>query len=715
MASCLSSRKVWYTLVVTILMVYPGSTAATRSSTTAHWVVVTPGWNLLSLPAGVANCSTHALFPTATSPAYVFEPVAGYVVRDTLRPGEGFWLRFGTADTLLVHGESLLEHSVDVDSGWNLVGAISVPINAPSNHWPWGGWLASEFFRYVPGVGFQADTLLRPGTGYWVKASGPGSISMVVPGGGPCAVTPTVEYEGKTYNTVQIGTQCWLRENLDVGTMIPGAQDQTNNGTIEKYCYNDDTIFCATYGGLYQWDEVTQYDTTQGVQGICPPGWHVPRLAEFQTLSSTLGDDGNALKAVGQGADSGAGTNTSGFSALLAGNRGFLHGYFYELGSSGFFWSSTQYDGPYSHYLVLNIDDAYVGLPRTLKYHGFSVRCLRDNLPPEKPSGPTPPDGSVEQSPGLRLEWNCADPDGHAITYDVFAGITNPPVTPVALSEPNASVGLTGLAGSTVHYWRVVARDEHGDTTTGPVWSFTTGAIGGSPCPGTPTVTYAGKTYNTVQIGAQCWLRENLDVGTMVLGDSNQVNNSVIEKYCYDNDPVNCAANGGLYQWDEAMQYSHDAGSTGHLSAGVAHPDAGGVPDVEFDGGWRWECAEGERSGNWRRSGHKHERLFCAARGQPLLQWGLLRSRVLRGLLEFHAVRCSARSQPEPTLLRRGHLPVRQRLQVPRVQRSLPQGLATLPRPTTRKPRPHGRGFHVEWAFSERSLRDPSRTTPRPS
>ena len=61
---------------------------------------------------------------------------------------------------------------------------------------------------------------------------------------------------------MQIGSQCWLRENLDVGTMVLGAQEQTDNGTIEKYCYDDNPANCATYGGLYQWNEAMQYDTT---------------------------------------------------------------------------------------------------------------------------------------------------------------------------------------------------------------------------------------------------------------------------------------------------------------------------------------------------------------------------------------------------------------------------------------------------------------------
>src|ERR1035437_2147476 len=138
----------------------------------------------------------------------------------------------------------------------------------------------------------------------------------------PCPGVQTVDYGGKTYNTVQIGSQCWLKENLDVGTMInsaTAADSMRNNGIIEKYCFNDDPNNCTTYGGLYQWNEAMQYVTTPGSKGICPTGWHIPTSAEDSTLITTVSNDGNALKAVGQDSTS---TNTSGFSALLAGYRG---------------------------------------------------------------------------------------------------------------------------------------------------------------------------------------------------------------------------------------------------------------------------------------------------------------------------------------------------------------------------------------------------------
>jgi uncharacterized protein (TIGR02145 family) len=193
----------------------------------------------------------------------------------------------------------------------------------------------------------------------------------------PCLGIPTVEYGGKAYHTVQIGNQCWLKENLDVGTRINGSADQKNNGILEKYCYNDNLAYCAVYGGLYQWDEAMQYSTT-GTQGICPTGWHIPTGLEFQTLNTTVSNDGNALKAIGQGTGSGAGTNTSGFSALLAGDRSSEHGLFFWLGGYTYFWISTNYDATGAIYEYLYYNDSVIAFQGIDKAEGFSVRCLKD-------------------------------------------------------------------------------------------------------------------------------------------------------------------------------------------------------------------------------------------------------------------------------------------------------------------------------------------------
>lgn len=209
--------------------------------------------------------------------------------------------------------------------------------------------------------------------------------------------TSTVSYEGIIYNTVLIGSQCWLKENLNVGTKINGSGDQTNNSILEKYCYDNQEAYCTTHGGLYQWAEAVQYQggATNAanptipfagyVQGICPPGWHIPSQTELNTLSTSVGGDGNKLKTVGQGSGAGAGTNTSGFSVLLAGIRNVIDGfnptnysvldqYTYILSSSpddfGITSSATAFVFYYNY-------DYFAGVGIS-KVNGISVRCLRD-------------------------------------------------------------------------------------------------------------------------------------------------------------------------------------------------------------------------------------------------------------------------------------------------------------------------------------------------
>jgi uncharacterized protein (TIGR02145 family) len=187
----------------------------------------------------------------------------------------------------------------------------------------------------------------------------------------------TITYSEKIYHKVKIGTQTWLKENLDVGVMIHGKDLAKNNGIIEKYCYNDSIANCDKYGGLYQWNEAMQYVTTQGTQGICPTGWHIPTFAELQTLDSLENQDGNSLKAVGQGTGPGAGTNTSGFSVLLAGFRQY-NGTLGGLGNITGIWSSTENGSANAYYVYLWGGVSDISFSLIDKGYGFSVRCVKD-------------------------------------------------------------------------------------------------------------------------------------------------------------------------------------------------------------------------------------------------------------------------------------------------------------------------------------------------
>ncbi|MCK9204838.1 MAG: hypothetical protein M0P58_10460, partial [Bacteroidales bacterium] len=205
--------------------------------------------------------------------------------------------------------------------------------------------------------------------------------------------------DDNNYATVTVGSQVWMAENLNAGTMIPGSSQQTNHSTVEKYCYDDDEANCNIYGGLYQWDEMMQYVVTPGIKGICPEGWHIPTDGEWCTVTQYLdptidcNDLGNSgtnaggkMKSTGtieagaglwHGPNTGA-TNESGFSGLPGGDRGDDGGFSYQ-GYYAYFWSSSQNDA--TNAWIRSLMYCYEVVHRNginLKTYGFSVRCLRD-------------------------------------------------------------------------------------------------------------------------------------------------------------------------------------------------------------------------------------------------------------------------------------------------------------------------------------------------
>jgi uncharacterized protein (TIGR02145 family) len=194
--------------------------------------------------------------------------------------------------------------------------------------------------------------------------------------------------DGQTYSSVLIGTQCWMAENLNIGTRINGVAEQTDNSIIEKYCFDNSEVNCDTYGGLYQWNEMMQYATIEGVQGICPAGWHLPTDEEWTILTAFLGGEsiaGGKMKATGT-FEAGTGlwyapnegaTNSSGFTVLPGGIRDY-NGSFYDMGSYAYFWSSTEFyfDNAWGRFLGYN--NSVVLTYDGYKYDGFSSRCIQD-------------------------------------------------------------------------------------------------------------------------------------------------------------------------------------------------------------------------------------------------------------------------------------------------------------------------------------------------
>ena len=217
--------------------------------------------------------------------------------------------------------------------------------------------------------------------------------------GQPCPETPTVkDIDGNTYNTVQIGRQCWTKENLKVskyndGTTIPNVKDdklwsQLSTGGWSNY--NNDPVN-DVYGKFYNFYAVDD------ARELCPTGWHVPTDIEWTTLVDYLGGE-----SVAGGKMRVKGTNESGFTALEGGYRT-NDGVFTNLTRDAFFWSATA-NGDNNALTRVLYDISYGnGITRTdyrtLKSYGFSIRCLKDTVP-------TPPSGSTKvtfKAPNVKI------------------------------------------------------------------------------------------------------------------------------------------------------------------------------------------------------------------------------------------------------------------------------------------------------------------------
>ncbi len=169
--------------------------------------------------------------------------------------------------------------------------------------------------------------------------------------------------DSNIYPTVQIGNQCWMRDNL-------------NYATGSSWCYAYNAANCNTYGRLYNWSTAIT---------ACPSGWHLPSDAEWKTLEMHLGmtqaqADATGWRGTNQGSQLSTltlnGTNSSGFTALMSGNRT-ANGYFNSLGSNTYFWSSTE-SGSNAWHRYLYTSNSTVYRSHNSKDNGFSVRCLRN-------------------------------------------------------------------------------------------------------------------------------------------------------------------------------------------------------------------------------------------------------------------------------------------------------------------------------------------------
>ena len=197
--------------------------------------------------------------------------------------------------------------------------------------------------------------------------------------------TLTDERDGQTYKTVTIGTQTWMAENLNYDYKVGSSRYGTHT-------YTDDG---ETYGRYYTWaaamDFMAEFSTNASdcgynetctikspARGICPEGWHIPTSAEWSTFYYAIGGSPYAMQAKGYDEWSRA-TDAYGFSALPADEYcGF--GSYDDVGSYAYFWSASGTNSPSAYYWILSAGNAYLLQGDHIEDHGFSVRCIKDEI-----------------------------------------------------------------------------------------------------------------------------------------------------------------------------------------------------------------------------------------------------------------------------------------------------------------------------------------------
>jgi len=254
--------------------------------------------------------------------------------------------------------------------------------------------------------------LVPPGTVTlrWTISNSPCTASTddVIITTASCCVSFVDARDGQTYNTVLVGTQCWMKENLNYGIYAPAIWTQVA-GT--KFCMNLASVNdpSCPFGGLYRWANLMngsascngtgagQPACTTPVQGLCPAGWHVPSHYEWTLLEKNAGaspgafpydesttaslgtDEGSNLKQAGTSnwtAPNAGATNTSGFTALPGGFSG--SGFLFNAGTNGYFWSATE-SGTNAWMRLLSSNSTFVYRAAFGKDGTeLSVRCVKN-------------------------------------------------------------------------------------------------------------------------------------------------------------------------------------------------------------------------------------------------------------------------------------------------------------------------------------------------
>ena len=436
-------------------------------------------------------------------------------------------------------------------------------------------------------------TGLSTNTQYYYRAFAINAIDTVygeaksfhtVQNGLACPGIATVsDIDGNTYNTVMIGSQCWLKENLKT---TKNADNTPVNATTP-------TTNAQHTGKLYSWNDavgsvaniVGAAPSNNMVRGICPVGWHIPNKSEWDTLISNAGNyPAQALSAT-SGWNYSSSQNTPGYNPSTTNNALGLNFLLYQNTSLDVrMWTSFAQN--HAFYFQAN----HVSPNYTSTYSSpSSVRCLKDN--PNTTTVPTLPTVTISQgSPAgnpqsyVQIYYTNITNSGSSsvtkrgIVYGKteYPKIDEPNVYTYLITNPNDLTGnvITGLEKSNIEAGETYYVRAFATTAVGTSYSdqrIYSAPSSGLKCPGTPTVVdYNGHYYNTVQIGTQCWMAQNLR-------STKTPDGSTITSYIPNNAGSVTAAYGRLYDHYALMNGS----STSTASVQGICPTGWHIPSAE--------------------------------------------------------------------------------------------------------------------------------------
>jgi uncharacterized protein (TIGR02145 family) len=521
-------------------------------------VIVTPSSNSLSSDIAVS----HNITGLQPGTVYHFRIKAKNAVNVTFGSDSVFTTPAAIPTNLTTTEISEIKGNSAV-SGGNVISDGGAPVTDRGICWSTSPnpSLEDNHISGGAGTGIFSSSLsgLSLGTTYYVRVYATNSIGTNY--GNKLTFTTytgtVTDSEGNVYNSINLGTQEWMAENLKTtkyqnGDLIPtNITDNTTWWNLTTGAVSDiDNVpdNSSTYGRLYNWYAVTDS------RNVCPIGWHVPSDAEWTVLTDFLGGEsvaGGKLKEAGmthwRSPNNGA-TNETGFTAIPSGYRNQSG---FGANTNGYWWSSTVYNTEDAFMRMMSPDYIYLSKSSSGKPHGYSVRCISDS----EPTIVLPMLTTTAASSITATTATCGGIISNGGTSSVTArgvcwSISSNPTLADSFTTNGTGTGIfessiTGLVANITYYIRAYATNSEG-TTYGNELSFVF------------LMDVEGNVYKTVKIGNQVWMAENLK--TTKNNDNSDIPlvsnrlewlNISIPGYCwYDNDEANNKATyGALYNW----------------------------------------------------------------------------------------------------------------------------------------------------------------------